>query len=371
MNRKVLLMILDGWGIAKNKEVSAVDKARTPYINSLYNRYSHSQLDASGLAVGLPEGQMGNSEVGHMNIGAGRIVYQDLVKINKAVDEKELDKNPVLAAAYDYARLQQKPVHLIGLVSDGGVHSHIKHLEGLCTIAHNRGLKNVFVHAFLDGRDTDPKGGVGYLTHLQQHLKKTTGTIATIVGRYYAMDRDKRWERVKLAYDMLVHGNGTPTTDPISAVQDSYAAGVTDEFVKPIVLMSQGKPVAMIQEGDVVICFNFRTDRGRQITQALTQQDFPEQGMKKMSLHYVTMANYDDSFEGINVIFDKDNLNNTLGETVAKAGKKQIRIAETEKYPHVTFFFSGGREEPFAWESRILCDPSLVPRFELVCVLES
>lgn len=359
-------MILDGWGIAKNKEVSAVDKARTPYIQSLYARYAHSQLDASGLAVGLPEGQMGNSEVGHMNIGAGRVVYQDLVKINKAVDEKELDKNPVLNAAYDYAKKNNKPVHLIGLISDGGVHSHIYHLKGLCTIARNRGVDRLFVHAFTDGRDTDPKGGAAFLREVQTHLKATTGKIASVIGRYYAMDRDKRWERVKLAYDLLVHGKGTPATDPVKAMEDSYAAGITDEFVKPVVItQADGSPTATIQEGDVVICFNFRTDRGRQITQALTQQDFPEQGMKKLKLHYVTMANYDDSFVGVNVIFDKDNLNNTLGEVLAAAGKKQIRIAETEKYPHVTFFFSGGREQPFPGESRILCPSPKVATYDL------
>lgn len=359
-------MILDGWGIAKNKEVSAVDKARTPYIHSLYSRYSHSQLDASGLAVGLPEGQMGNSEVGHMNIGAGRVVYQDLVKINKAVDERELDRNPVLMAAYDHALHKGKAVHLIGLLSDGGVHSHIHHLKGLTRIARDRGLSRVFVHAFTDGRDTDPKGGASYVADLQHHLSTTTGRVASIIGRYYAMDRDKRWERVKLAYDLLVHGQGTPATDPLAAIEASYTAGVTDEFIKPVVLTDKnGKALATIQEGDVVICFNFRTDRGRQITQALTQQDFPEQGMKKLSLHYVTMANYDDSFTGVNVIFDKDNLNNTLGEVLAKAGKKQIRIAETEKYPHVTFFFSGGREEPFAGESRILCPSPKVATYDL------
>lgn len=366
MNRKVLLMILDGWGIARDKRVSAVDHAKTPYFHSLMAKYPHSQLDASGLAVGLPEGQMGNSEVGHMNIGAGRVVYQDLVKINKAVEEKELDRNPVLLQAYAYARKNQKPVHLIGLLSDGGVHSHIYHLKGLCTIAKAQGLERVFIHAFTDGRDTDPKGGLSYITELQQHLKATTGKIASIVGRYYAMDRDKRWERVKLAYDLLVHGTGTPYSNPLKAMEDSYAAGVTDEFIKPVVITgSDNKPMAAIQEGDVVICFNFRTDRGRQITQALTQQDFPEQGMKKLRLHYVTMANYDDSFQNVNVIFDKDNLNNTMGEVLAKAGKKQIRIAETEKYPHVTFFFSGGREEPFKGESRILCPSPKVATYDL------
>jgi 2,3-bisphosphoglycerate-independent phosphoglycerate mutase len=366
MNRKVLLMILDGWGIAKDKRVSAVDHAHTPYINTLYSKYANSQLDASGLAVGLPSGQMGNSEVGHMNIGAGRIVYQDLVKINKAVEENELDKNPALLKAFAYAKQNNKNVHLIGLLSDGGVHSHIKHLESLCTIAHTHALSRVFVHAFTDGRDTDPKGGIEYLNELEDHLQKTTGRIASIIGRYYAMDRDKRWERVKLAYDLLVSGKGTPAHNAVNAIEKSYAEGVTDEFVKPIVITgSDGKPTATIQEGDVVICFNFRTDRGRQITMALTQQDFPDQGMKKLNLYYVTMANYDDSFQGVHVIFDKDNLINTLGEVLSKAGKKQIRIAETEKYPHVTFFFSGGREQPFEGESRILCPSPKVATYDL------
>ncbi len=359
-------MILDGWGIATNKKVSAIDHAKTPYLNSLYQKYPHSKLEASGLAVGLPEGQMGNSEVGHMNIGAGRVVYQDLVKINKAVEEKELDKNPVLLDAYDYARKNNKAVHLIGLLSDGGVHSHIKHLESLCTIAKNNAVTKLFIHAFMDGRDTDPKAGVSYLTDLQNHLNKSTGKIASVIGRYYAMDRDKRWERVRLAYDLLVKGEGEKITNVIGAVAKSYESGVTDEFLKPIVATDgTGTPLAIIQEGDVVICFNFRTDRGRQITQVLTQQDFPEQGMKKLSLYYVTMANYDDSFNNVRIIFDKDNLNNTLGEVLSKAGKKQIRIAETEKYPHVTFFFSGGREEAFPGESRILCSSPKVATYDL------
>ncbi|MBS1488092.1 MAG: 2,3-bisphosphoglycerate-independent phosphoglycerate mutase [Bacteroidetes bacterium] len=366
MNKKVLLMILDGWGIATNKAVSAVDAAQTPYINSLYKKYPHSKLQASGLAVGLPEGQMGNSEVGHMNIGAGRVVYQDLVRINKAVEEKELDKNNVLLDAIRYAKANNKALHLIGLVSDGGVHSHINHLKGICTIAHHEGMKNLFVHAFTDGRDTDPKGGLGYITDLQKHLSQTTGKLASIVGRYYAMDRDKRWERVKLAYDLLVHGTGEKFTDAQQAIRQSYDAGVTDEFIKPISLVDEkNNPVATIREGDVVICFNFRTDRGREITIALTQQDFPEQHMKKLKLYYVTLANYDDTFQDVKVIFDKDNLTNTLGEIVSKAGKKQIRIAETEKYPHVTFFFSGGREEAFPGESRILCPSPKVATYDL------
>ncbi|GHM99665.1 2,3-bisphosphoglycerate-independent phosphoglycerate mutase [Cytophagales bacterium WSM2-2] len=366
MNKKVLLMILDGWGIAKNLKVSAIDAAKTPYINSLYTKYPHSKLQASGLAVGLPDGQMGNSEVGHMNIGAGRVVYQDLVRINKAVEEKELDKNEELLKAFSYAKQNNKAVHLIGLVSDGGVHSHINHLKGICTIAHNQGIKNLFVHAFTDGRDTDPKSGLAFVSDVQNHLTKTTGKLASIVGRYYAMDRDKRWERVKLAYDLLVHGTGEKTSDAKAAIQKSYDAGVTDEFIKPAVITDANQnPVATIKEGDVVLCFNFRTDRGREITMALTQQDYPEQSMKKLKLYYVTLTNYDDSFTDVKIIFDKDNLNNTLGEIVAKAGKKQIRIAETEKYPHVTFFFSGGREEIFPGESRIMCPSPKVATYDL------
>lgn len=358
-------MILDGWGLATNKAVSAIDKAQTPFMDSLYPKYPNSRLEASGLAVGLPDGQMGNSEVGHMNIGAGRVVYQDLVKVNKAIAEKEIDSNPVFLEAIEYAKSQHKNFHLIGLVSDGGVHSHIEHVKGLCTVLNYHGLKGVYVHAFTDGRDTDPKGGAAYLTDLQNHLNKTTGKIASVVGRYFAMDRDKRWERVKLAYDLLVHGVGTQTTDVIDAVQHSYADGVTDEFIKPIVAVHNNKPLATIQEGDVVLCFNFRTDRGREITQVLTQQDFPEQNMKALNLHYVTLTNYDDTFKKVNVIFDKDNLENTLGEVLAKHGKKQIRIAETEKYPHVTFFFSGGREAEFTGEKRILCPSPKVATYDL------
>jgi 2,3-bisphosphoglycerate-independent phosphoglycerate mutase len=366
MSKKVLLMILDGWGIATNKKVSAIDNAKTPFISSLYGKYPHSKLEASGLAVGLPAGQMGNSEVGHMNIGAGRVVYQDLVRVNKAIEEKELDKNPVLLDAFAYAKKNNKNIHFIGLVSDGGVHSHIDHLKGLATIAQNNGIKNLFIHAFTDGRDTDPKGGLEYLKNLTDHLAKTTGKLASIVGRYYAMDRDKRWERVKLAYDVMVNGVGEKTTDPLKAVQQSYDNNVTDEFIKPIVVVDQQqKPVATIQQGDVVLCFNFRTDRGREITEVLTQQDFPDHGMKKLPLYYVTLTNYDESFKDVKVIFHKDNLEKTLGEVVADAGKKQIRIAETEKYPHVTFFFSGGREVAFNGESRILCPSPKVATYDL------
>jgi len=359
-------MILDGWGIATNKAVSAIDNAKTPFVNSLYGKYPNSTLEASGLAVGLPAGQMGNSEVGHMNIGAGRVVYQDLVRINKALEEKELDNNLVLIEAFDYAKKNKKDVHFMGLLSDGGVHSHIDHLKGLITIAHNNGVKNLYIHAFTDGRDTDPKDGAGYLKDLLNHLGKTSGKLASIVGRYYSMDRDKRWERVKLAYDVLVNGVGEKTTDPIKAIQQSYDNNVTDEFIKPIVVVDANQqPIATLKEGDVVLCFNFRTDRGREITQVLTQQDFPEQGMKALSLYYITLTNYDDTFKNVKLLFDKDNLEKTLGEVIASAGKKQIRIAETEKYPHVTFFFSGGREEPFAGEVRLLCPSPKVATYDL------
>ena len=360
MNKKVILLILDGWGIAKDKNVSAIDKARTPFMDQTFETYSHSTLEASGLAVGLPDGQMGNSEVGHMNIGAGRVVYQDLVKISNAVNDGSIGQNETLRAAIRYAQQNKKPIHLIGLVSDGGVHSHIDHLKGLLTTLSREDFQDVYVHAFTDGRDTDPKGGVAYLRDLQQHMTETTGTLATITGRYYAMDRDNRWERVKLAYDAMVKGKNDMVQDPLRAMEESYAEGVTDEFIKPIVC-AEGP----IREGDVVLCFNFRTDRGRQITQALTQQDFPEYDMKKLDLHYVTMTNYDDSFKGVNVMYDKNNLKMTLGEVLEKHQKKQIRIAETEKYPHVTFFFSGGREEPFEGEKRILCPSPKVATYDL------
>ena len=360
MNKKVILLILDGWGIAKDKSVSAIDKAKTPFIDQTFNQYPNNTLEASGLAVGLPDGQMGNSEVGHMNIGAGRIVYQDLVKISNAVSDGSIAENKTLIEAVNYAKANNKPIHLIGLVSDGGVHSHIKHLKGLLSTFHSQEFNNVFVHAFTDGRDTDPKGGAKYLEELQDHMNSTTGTIATITGRYYAMDRDNRWERVKLAYDAMVNGIGKKSENAIQAVNESYAEDITDEFIKPIVC-GNGK----IENGDVVICFNFRTDRGRQITQALTQQDFPDEGMKKLDLHYVTMTNYDDSFNGVNVMYGKDNLRMTLGEVLEKHGKKQIRIAETEKYPHVTFFFSGGREKEFEGEKRILFPSPKVATYDL------
>lgn len=362
-------MILDGWGITTQPDRSAISAAKTPFFNSLWNTYAHSRLEASGLAVGLPVGQMGNSEVGHMNLGAGRIVYQDLVKVNKAVEEHTLDREPVLVDALTYAKTQGKKVHFIGLVSDGGVHAHIDHIKGLVSIAYAQGLTDVYVHAFTDGRDTDPKSGLGFLTDLQQHLTATTGKIASIVGRFYAMDRDNRWERVKLAYNAMVKGVGMKvrSAELLQAIEASYDADITDEFIKPIVAVkADGSPVAKIEEGDVVLCFNFRTDRGREITQALTQRDYPEQDMHKLNLYYVTMTNYDNDFTGVRVIYDKDNLEKTLGEVVADAGKTQIRIAETEKYPHVTFFFSGGREDIFAGERRLLCpSPKDVKTYDL------
>lgn len=358
-------MILDGWGLAQDTSVSAIDQANTPIVDNLFKTYSHSKLEASGLAVGLPAGQMGNSEVGHMNIGAGRVVYQDLVKVNKAVEEKTLGENETLKEALQYAKTNNKSIHLMGLVSDGGVHSHVDHLKGLMTICAEHQLSNVFIHAFTDGRDTDPKGGKAYIQDVIGHANRTTGEIASITGRYFAMDRDNRWERVKLAYDAMVNGIGTASTDVLTSISTSYADGVTDEFIKPIINTKDGKSVGTISAGDVVLCFNFRTDRGRQITQALTQADFPDNGMEKMNLRYVTMTNYDDSFEGVDVIFNKDNLTNTLGEVLSVAGKKQVRIAETEKYPHVTFFFSGGREKEFEGEKRILCASPKVATYDL------
>lgn len=366
MDKKVLLMILDGWGIATNPAVSAIDKAKTPFVDSLYQKYPHATLEASGLAVGLPEGQMGNSEVGHMNIGAGRIVFQDLVKINLAVEKGELNTHPVLAAAFAKTKAAKKKAHFIGLVSDGGVHSHINHLKGLCDVAKYHGMEDVFIHAFTDGRDTDPKGGLGYLTDLQDYLKNSAGQIASVVGRYYAMDRDNRWERVKLAYDAMVKAEGEKSKDILTAIRKSYENNVTDEFIRPIIHVgANNKPLAMIEDGDLVICFNFRTDRGREITQVLTQKDFEDFNMKKLDLDYITFTTYDETFRGVQVLFEKDNLNNTLGEVLERAGKKQIRIAETEKYPHVTFFFSGGRERVFEGESRLLCPSPKVATYDL------
>jgi 2,3-bisphosphoglycerate-independent phosphoglycerate mutase len=365
MNKKVILMILDGWGKSPDPKVSAIDNANVPFINSLYKKYPNAQLRTDGLNVGLPEGQMGNSEVGHMNLGAGRIVYQDLAKINLAVENKTFNKEKAIADAFHYAKEYDKTVHFLGLVSDGGVHSHINHLKGLVDAAYDAGLSKVFIHAFTDGRDVDPKSGVGFIKDISNHIKGTSVKLATIIGRYYAMDRDKRWERVKKAYDVLVNGIGTHSTDAIKSIEENYANNITDEFLPPIVLTENDEPIATIKEGDVVIFFNFRTDRGRQLTEVLSQKDHLDYNMHKMNLYYVTMTNYDDSFNNIYRIFDKDNLNDTLGEVLEKHNKKQIRIAETEKYPHVTFFFSGGREEPFEGETRILRNSPKVATYDL------
>ncbi len=366
MHKKVILMILDGWGKSPDPRVSAVDQAKTPFISALYKKYPNSNLLTDGMNVGLPEGQMGNSEVGHMNLGAGRIVYQDLAKINKAVKEDLLKDEKVIQEAFKYAKEHQKNVHFLGLVSDGGVHSHIIHLKGLISAAEKYALPNVFVHAFTDGRDVDPKSGKGFMEDLIDFCKDKRTKLASVIGRYYAMDRDKRWERVKLAYDLMVNGVGAKTTDVLSSIQKDYDNGLTDEFLKPIVVTNeQGSPLATIKEDDVVIFFNFRTDRGRELTEVLSQKDYPDFNMKALKLYFVTLTNYDDSYKNIKVVYDKENLHDTLGEILANQGKKQIRIAETEKYPHVTFFFNGGREVPFDGESRIMCPSPKVATYDL------
>lgn len=359
-------MILDGWGKSPDPKVSAIDNATIPFINSLYTKYPSAQLRTDGLNVGLPEGQMGNSEVGHMNLGAGRIVYQDLAKINLAVQNKTMNQEKPLLDAFQYAKDHNKKVHFLGLVSNGGVHSHTSHLFGLLDAAKDFGLQKVFVHAFTDGRDVDPKSAATDIANLENHMKDSNAKIATLIGRYYAMDRDKRWERVKLAYDLLVENEGTPSTNAVESIQKSYAENVTDEFLQPIVMVNaNGVPLAKIEEDDVVIFFNFRTDRGRELTEVLSQKDLHEFNMHKMNLYYVTMTNYDDTYQNVHVIYDKDNLTETLGEILEKAGKTQIRIAETEKYPHVTFFFSGGREIPFEGETRILRNSPKVATYDL------
>ena len=359
-------MILDGWGKSPDPKVSAPDNANIPFIDSLFKKFPSAELRTDGLNVGLPDGQMGNSEVGHMNLGAGRIIYQDLAKINLAVENKTFNKEKAISEAFDYAKEYDKDVHLLGLVSNGGVHSHINHLKGLIDASQDAGLKKVFIHAFTDGRDVDPKSGTGFITDLQNHIQNTSAKLASVIGRYYAMDRDKRWERVKLAYDLLVHGTGTHSKNAVQSLQNSYNNNITDEFIPPTVMVNEhDEPLVTIKEGDVVIFFNFRTDRGRQLTEVLSQTDHPDENMHKMNLYYVTMTNYDDTFNNIYRVFDKDNITETLGEVLEKHGKKQIRIAETEKYPHVTFFFSGGRENPFEGETRILRNSPKVATYDL------
>ncbi|MGC4231577.1 MAG: 2,3-bisphosphoglycerate-independent phosphoglycerate mutase [Niabella sp.] len=365
--KKAILIIMDGWGLGKVASADAIQNANTPFTRSLYGKYPHTTLTTFGELVGLPEGQMGNSEVGHLNLGAGRIVYQELQRINVAVKTGELANNPELVRTIDTAIANGKPLHLMGLLSDGGVHSHINHVKALLDICKERGLKEVYVHAFTDGRDTDPKSGLSFIENLQSHMDTTgVGKIATVDGRYYAMDRDKRWERVKLAYDALVNGVGATAASAVEAVKKSYEENVTDEFIIPTVIVdADGKPVATIKDGDHLLVFNFRTDRCREITEVLTQSDNEAFGMKKLNLDYTTMTVYDHKFAGVHTIFRNEDLTKTLGEIIADNGLKQIRIAETEKYPHVTFFFSGGRELPFEGESRILKASPKVATYDL------
>jgi 2,3-bisphosphoglycerate-independent phosphoglycerate mutase len=365
-NKKAILIILDGWGHGPKPESSAIAQADTPFVDSLYKKYPNSELITFGEDVGLPEGQMGNSEVGHMNIGAGRVVYQELARINKSIREKDLAQNATLIKALKYAKAKDKKVHLLGLISDGGVHSHINHLKALCDITQEQGLDKVFIHGFTDGRDTAPQGGKGFIKELLDHIEKQSVELATLVGRYYAMDRDKRWERVKLAYDLLVNGEGIHTKDVLSAIETNYKEGITDEFLKPIVVVDDNNlPKAKIEEGDVVLFFNFRTDRPRELTQVLSQEDMPDFGMKKLSLYFVTMTRYDEHFKKIEVLFTKDDIVLPLGEVLSNAGKTQTRIAETEKYPHVTFFFSGGNEDVLKGEKRIMIPSPKVPTYDL------
>jgi 2,3-bisphosphoglycerate-independent phosphoglycerate mutase len=365
-NRKTLLMILDGWGIGDGSKADVISQVPTPNITYFTKNFPHSSLLACGEDVGLPEGQMGNSEVGHLNIGAGRIIYQDLVKINKECKTGEIRKNKVLTDAFSYARDNNKQVHFLGLLSDGGVHSLDKHLYSLCDMTMDYGLKNVFIHGFGDGRDTDPRSGIGYMKSLLDHLKKSNAKVASFVGRYYAMDRDKRWERIKIAYDLIVSGTGSHVTNIIDGMQESYNAGVTDEFMMPVIVTGKdGKPVGIVKEGDVIVFFNYRNDRAKELTIALTQKDMPENGMKTIPLYYCTMTPYDATFKGLHIIYPKENADNTIGEVLSAAGKHQLRIAETEKYAHVTFFFSGGREEKFDNEERILIPSPKVATYDL------
>lgn len=365
MSKKIALIILDGWGIGDKGISDAIAHAHTPCMDQLLLNYPNSTLLTSGEDVGLPAGQMGNSEVGHLNIGAGRVVYQDLVRVNVAIREGKLKENPVLKETFEYCLKNSKPLHLMGLVSDGGVHSHQDHLHSLITYAKEAGIKEVYIHAFTDGRDTDPKSGYDFISKLQQHCQVTGANIATITGRYYAMDRDKRWERVKLAYDALVNAKGEQFSDPLDAIKTSYDNEITDEFIKPVIIEKDGKPLASIKPGDAVLCFNFRTDRCREITEVLTQTNMPDHGMQKLQLFYVTMTSYSDKYENVKVLFSKDNLSKTLGEVIAASGRSQIRIAETEKYPHVTFFFSGGREPVFENEKRIMIASPKVATYDL------
>lgn len=359
-------MILDGWGITQEPEVSAIYNASTSYIDSLYSKYANASLRTDGEYVGLPAGQMGNSEVGHMNLGAGRVVYQNLVRINMAVENKTLGQEKELVDALNYAKENNKNIHLLGLVSNGGIHSHISHLKGLLDVAAENNAENVYLHAFTDGRDTDPKSGAFFINDIEEHMAKTTGEVASITGRYYAMDRDNRWDRIKVVYDAVVNATGDKSTNAVESLKANYENNVTDEFIKPIIMADEnGAPKTQIKEDDVVIFFNYRTDRGRELTEVLSQKDFPEFNMKALPLYYVTMTNYDDKFKGIKVIYNSDNLKDTIGEVLEKEGKKQIRIAETEKYAHVTFFFSGGRESEFEGESRLLCPSPKVATYDL------
>ncbi len=366
MGKKALLMILDGWGIGNHSKADVIFNTPTPYWDSLVKNYPNSQLQASGEYVGLPDGQMGNSEVGHLNIGAGRVVYQDLVKINIACRDNSILKNPEIINAFSYAKKNNVKIHFLGLVSDGGVHSSFDHLVKLTEIAKEYGVEKAYVHCFMDGRDTDPRSGKGFIEQLESHLATTGGKIASIIGRFYAMDRDKRWARVKEAYDLLVSGKGTPSTDMVAAMQASYEAEVTDEFIKPIIQVdADGKPLAVIEPNDVVIFFNYRNDRAKELTSVLTQKDMPEEGMKTLPLQYYTMTPYDSSFKGLHILFDKDNVENTLGEFISSKGLNQLHIAETEKYAHVTFFFNGGREQPYMNEERILVPSPKVTTYDL------
>lgn len=365
MSKKVILVIMDGWGLGQVKSADVIQNANVPFVSSLYSKYPNTTLVTCGEAVGLPDGQMGNSEVGHLNLGAGRVVYQELQRINVAVRDKSFFSNPVLLAAVRRAKLNQTTLHLLGLVSDGGVHSHINHIKAILDVCKKEGLSNVLIHAFTDGRDTDPKSGLGFITELEEHIRLTVGKIATVSGRYFAMDRDKRWERIKLAYDAMVKGKGEHAASAEEAVRYAYAHNITDEFIKPTIIAAPGEPASVIKDGDSVLAFNFRTDRCREITQAISQSDMPDHDMKKLSVCYTSMTEYDKTYHDVQVVFETDNLHNTLGEVLQNNGKHQIRIAETEKYPHVTFFFNGGREIPFDHEERIMIPSPKVATYDL------